>query len=174
MTDVTTIASGRFLSLVSRDGWEFATRANATGVVAVLALTAKDELLLVEQYRPPVGALVIELPAGLVGDEPDSEHEAPIGAAKRELLEETGFEASAIESLGSLASSAGLTDETVEFFKATDALRKSDGGGIGSEQITVHVISRTNAHDWLYKKMKEGTQVDAKVLAGLALLQAQR
>ncbi|MEL6797861.1 MAG: DNA mismatch repair protein MutT, partial [Planctomycetota bacterium] len=66
----TPMATGRFLSLVSRNGWEFATRVNARGVVAVVATTEANELVLVEQFRPPVGRSVIEIPAGLVGDDP--------------------------------------------------------------------------------------------------------
>ena len=62
------LARGRFLSLKKRNGWEFVERTNAREIVAVIAVTPEKELVLVEQYRPPVESRVIELPAGLVGD----------------------------------------------------------------------------------------------------------
>ena len=62
---------GRYLSLLERDGWEFASRCNASGVVVLIAITDAGELLLIEQYRKPVQAPVVELPAGLVGDAAD-------------------------------------------------------------------------------------------------------
>ncbi|MEL7484364.1 MAG: hypothetical protein AAFN41_08410, partial [Planctomycetota bacterium] len=83
MIESSTIGEGRFLRLVSRGGWEFATRVNATGVVAVIAVTERDELILVEQHRPPIGASVIELPAGLVGDGPSDRDEHGMDAAER-------------------------------------------------------------------------------------------
>ena len=81
-----TIASGRFLRFVQRDGWEFVTRSNASGVVAIIALTDDDELILIEQHRPPLGRTVIEIPAGLVGDDAEKTGEADLEAARREFL----------------------------------------------------------------------------------------
>ena len=172
MADLVTIATGRFLSLVSRDGWEFATRSNATGVVAILAVTPQKEVVLVEQHRPPIGGPVIEIPAGLVGDRPDERGESAEAAARRELLEETGFLAPELIPAGSFASSAGLTDETVEFFVARDAERMNHGGGVDGEQITVHLVPASQMHDWLTEKTRSGIRVDARVLAGLSLLKA--
>lgn len=63
--DTKTHDAGRFLNLVSKDGWEYATRTGSTGVVAI---TADDHVLLIEQFRPPVDRFVIEIPAGLAGD----------------------------------------------------------------------------------------------------------
>ena len=63
MAEITTLCSGRFLSLASIGGWEFATRTNTSAVVAIIALTPDDEMILVEQFRPPVGGPVIEVPA---------------------------------------------------------------------------------------------------------------
>lgn len=171
MNDPTTLAEGRFLSLVSRDGWEFATRTNSTGVVAVVAVTDHDEIVLVEQHRPPVGGPVIEIPAGLVGDEPLSQSEAASDAAQRELLEETGFAATVLKHAGRFVSSAGLTDEAVDFYLARDAQRQSGGGGVGNERISVHTLPLPEVHAWLTHRMELGTHVDSKVLTGLMLLQ---
>ena len=82
---------GRFLRMVARGHWEFVERANSTGVVAVLAVTPDDKILLVEQFRPPVEASVIEIPAGLAGDIAGEEDEDFSRAAVRELAEESGY-----------------------------------------------------------------------------------
>ena len=87
MKQDTTHFTGRFLSLLERDGWEFASRSNASGVVVLIAVTDMDEIVLVEQFRTPVGSRVIELPAGLVGDVDDT-METTLVAAARELEEE--------------------------------------------------------------------------------------
>ncbi len=80
--EVKVLAKGRHLQLVSRDGWEFAERPNVTGIVIIVAVTPEDNVILVEQNRPPVGGRVIELPAGLAGDVAGSEAEALRGSRK--------------------------------------------------------------------------------------------
>src|SRR5580704_13589060 len=88
-----TLFEGKHIRMVARGDWEYAERKNVTGIVAIIAVTAEGKLLLVEQYRPPLGKTVIELPAGLAGDIAGQEGEAMVTAARRELLEETGYEA---------------------------------------------------------------------------------
>ena len=83
------LCAGKHLKLLADGHWEFAERTRATGGVVILAFTERDELLLVEQFRPPVGKRVISLPAGLTGDG-DSAEEAAVSAS-RELEEETGL-----------------------------------------------------------------------------------
>ncbi len=70
--------------------------------VTVLAATAEGSLLLVRQYRPAVGRETLELPSGHVED-----GELPEAAARRELAEETGYEAEKLELLGTLAPDPG-------------------------------------------------------------------
>ena len=84
------LAEGRHLRLVSRGRWEYVERPKVTGIVIIVAVTRENNVVLVEQNRPPVGGRVIELPAGLAGDIAGSESEAMEEAARRELLEETG------------------------------------------------------------------------------------
>ena len=64
--EATTIAETKHLRLVERDGWSYVERVNASGVVCIVACTDEGKIVLVEQYRPPVGRNVIELPAGLI------------------------------------------------------------------------------------------------------------
>ena len=107
------LAEGRYLRLVTSDGWNYAERTRATGAVVVVAVTDEGRLLLTEQYRIPVAARVIELPAGIVGDEPGRESESFESAARRELLEETGYETGALTELTHGPPSAGFSSEMV-------------------------------------------------------------
>ena len=162
-----TLHTGKFLALVKEGHWEYADRTNATGAAIIVAVTAEQKLLLVEQYRIPVHARTIELPAGIIGDEPGSNDEAHAEAALRELVEETGYEAGHIEALTHGPSSGGLTSETVTLFLATKLRRVGSGGGVAHEDITVHEVLLTDAHTWLHEKAKSGVLVDPKVYAGL-------
>src|SRR5688572_30282083 len=109
-----TLYKGKYLALVKEGHWEYADRVGATGAAIILAVTPEEKILVVEQYRVPVHARTIELPAGITGDEGENESDAD--AARRELLEETGFEASKIEPLMTGPASSGLTSETVTLF----------------------------------------------------------
>lgn len=167
MSEILELAAGRFLRLVRRGTWEYAERRRASGVVAVLATTADDELVLTEQYRPPVASRVIDLPAGLAGDIAGQEQEALATAAQRELEEETGFTAENFEHVGRLPSSPGLTSEIVDLFTARRLTRTGAGSGVDGEQIVVHLVSRTEIAGWLKARVKDGCLVDTKVYAGL-------
>lgn len=158
--------AGRFLKLVERNGWEFATRVHPT-VVVLIAWTDDEELLLVEQYREPVGARCIELPAGLVGDRPGEADEAARDAAARELEEETGYRAGSITELMRCPTSAGMTDELAVFYRAEALQRVSDGGGDASESITVHRVPAARVHGWLLERIRAGQPVDPKIYFAL-------
>ena len=166
----TTLFAGKFLALIKEGHWEYAERTNATGAAIILAVTDDQKLLLVEQYRIPVHRRTIELPAGIIGDEPGSSDEAHADAARRELLEETGFEAGQIEALTHGPASSGLTSETVTLFLATKLRRVSAGGGVAHEDITVHEVPQAEVHAWLEARVKAGLLVDPKVYAGLYFL----
>lgn len=160
---------GRFLSAVTDDRWEYAERKGGTTAVVIVALDGDDEdrdVLLIEQYRVPVGARVLELPAGLVSDEGE---ETPVAAAARELEEETGYRAARIEELGEFFSSPGMTSERFTFVRATGLTRVGDGGGIEGEDITVHRVKLADVPAFVAAKRREGIAVDAKV-AVLGLL----
>src|SRR5688500_14489571 len=117
------VAAGKYIELVRQGGWEFARRKGISGIVGIIAVTDDRKLLLVEQFRPPVGAQVIELPAGLAGDAVGHEKEDLADAARRELLEETGYEARRMERVAAGAASAGMTDEIITLFRATGLTR---------------------------------------------------
>ncbi|MEW4526958.1 NUDIX hydrolase [Maioricimonas sp. JC845] len=163
----TILAEGKFLRLVNDNGWEYAERANSSGVVAVIATTDAGQLVLTEQYRPAVCQNVIDLPAGLAGDIAGEEDEALSRAAWRELVEETGFEADGMTELFTGPPSAGMSSEQVTFFRAGRLTRVHDGGGDHSEDITVHLVPVETAREWLIERAGPDRSIDPKVFAGL-------
>ena len=169
MEDTRTLSEGNYLGLYERDGWEFADRPNTTGVVGILPLTSNAEVVLVEQFRKPVNALVIEIPAGLVGDEKEHRDESLADSARRELLEETGFLAGSMELLLSTPTSAGMTPEITHLFIATDLHRKSAGGGVAGEDIRVHEVPLQHLREWLRQRESQGMLIDSKIHATLWL-----
>lgn len=170
MSKTETLHQGRFLRLKSRNGWEYCERVNVSGVVVVIALSDAQEIILIEQYRPPVQQTVIEWPAGLVGDEAQARDESIELAAIRELEEETGFRAGSIERLCRGPSSAGMASEVLHFVRAHDLRQTGLGGGVDNESIKVHLIPLIQARQWLEEKQDSGTLIDPKVYAGLYFL----
>ena len=166
-TTRTTLYTGKFLALVKDGHWEFADRVNATGAAIIIAVTTEQKVLLVEQYWTPVHARTIELPAGIIGDEPGSTNESIAEAARRELLEETGYTAEHIEAVTTGPSCSGITSERLTLFRALGLRRVGKGGGVANENIEVHEIPRTAIVDWLATKAKTGVLIDPKVYAGL-------
>ena len=157
---------GRYLGLKEKDGWEYAYRTNASGVVVLVPVTDAGELVLVEQYRIPVQNRVLELPAGLVGDTGDPEEDLKT-AANRELLEETGYTASSLEELLTGPSTSGMSDEIITIYFASGLRRVGPGGGDGNEDITVHHLPAENSLEWLKAQEARGILLDPKIYAGL-------
>lgn len=158
---------GKYLALYNDNGWEYVSRVNATGVAVLVPVTPESEIVLVEQHRVPTGCAVIELPAGLVGDDDGGEDELAITAAARELEEETGYRAEAIEKIMAGPPSPGAISESPVFYFASGLQKVSEGGGVEGENITVHVVPLSDVDQWLSDKMAAGLLVDPKVYAGL-------
>jgi ADP-ribose pyrophosphatase len=165
--DKRTIWQGDYLRLVVRGTWEYVERTNITGIVAMVAVTDDRKLVLVEQYRIPVGRNVIGLPAGLVGDVPSQADEPLEAAVRRELLEETGYQADHVERLFDGAPSAGLSNETLTFFLATGLTKVAAGGGDETEDITIHEVPLDGVVEWLFARQRAGATIDAKIFSPL-------
>lgn len=162
--------SARFLNHIQEGHWEYVTRNHATGAALILAVTPQNRLLLVEQYRIPVHARTLELPAGIIGDEPGHGGESHAEAARRELLEETGYAADRVQALTTGPACSGITSERVTLFHATGLRRQGQGGGVGSEAITVHEVPLPEIRSWLEARALTGVLIDPKVYAGLFFL----
>ena len=166
MSDPETMWEGRFIKAVKQGKWEYASRNRGIEAAVILAITPADEVILVEQYRVPIGRACLELPAGLIGDETAGE---PIAdAANRELEEETGYRAGRIESLGAFHSSPGMVSEGFTLVRAHDLTKVGDGGGDGDENITVHLVPRADVAAFVAAKRHEGLAIDVKLLLLLA------
>ena len=157
---------GRYLGLTEHRSWEYTTRVNARAVAVLIPLTEKNELVLVEQFRIPVDSKVVELPAGLVGDQDDPD-EPMETAAQRELEEETGYTAGRMETLLTCPSSSGMSDEQVTFMLARQLRRTGPGGGDDSEDIAVFEVPLDDVDEWLAARLAGGSQVDPKIYSAL-------
>ena len=152
---------GRFITTKTRGKWEYVSRSR--GISAAVILAVHDgAVVLVEQFRVPLGRTCIELPAGLIGD--DSSDEAPELAAARELEEETGFRAGRIENLGQFYSSPGMVSESFHLMRAHDLQRVHQGGGVEDENICVHVVPLADLERFVADKRAQGCGIDVKLL----------
>jgi len=157
--------------------WEYVTRTNSAEGVTIVAVTERQEIVLVKQHRIPIGAQVIELPAGLVGEKDHGEE--PKEAVVKGLHQETGYLVKP-ENICLLAKGpalAGLTNEVNGLYLATDATRVDSGGGVKAEgeSIETLVLPLDKVTDELQRLEREGNIVDLKVYAGLHFLtNAQR
>ena len=152
---------GKFLTTCKRGRWEYVTRPRGVRAAVILAVE-NGHVLLVEQYRVPLGRSCLELPAGLIGDE--TEGEAPLAAAARELEEETGYRAERLEDCGEFYSSPGLLGESFTMVRAHDLTRISEGGGTEGENITVHRVALADLPSFIVAKRNQGCGIDVRML----------
>ena len=164
-----TVYEGRYQRMVVRGTWEYSERTHPGGLAAiVIAVTPEDKVLFVEQFRIPLQARTIEMPAGLVGDVDSGESIEQ--SAIRELEEETGWTAEHAQVLMIGPTSSGASSEKIAFVRASGLRKVGTGGGDPSEDITVHEVPRSGAAAWLAGKLGQGYELDAKLWAGLWMI----
>lgn len=133
------------------------------GAVAILGIVDAD-VLLVRQFRTPVGRMLLEIPAGTLDRLPDGSVEAPDIAAPRELAEETGYRAATWRLLGRFFTAPGFATEEMHLYLATDLEAIQGYAGPGTDEL-LHLervpIPRA------VEMAETGLIDDAKSLAGL-------
>lgn len=154
---------GRFLEMRTRGRWEYVGRTRNIRAAVILAV-ADGDVILVEQFRIPLGRRTIELPAGLIGDEAGGEHEDALTAAMRELEEETGYRAATMEAVGEFFSSPGMVTESFTLFRASGLQQVSAGGGVDGENITVHRVALAGLERFIADRRAEGFGIDTRML----------
>ena len=159
--------AGKFITARRQGKWEYVSRARGIRAAVILAIEpgAEPHILLVEQYRVPLGRPCLELPAGLVGDETAGENASV--AAIRELEEETGYRARHMRDCGEFYSSPGLVSESFTLFRAEELTRTGAGGGHEGENITVHRAPLDDIHGFIAARRAEGLAIDVKLLIAL-------
>jgi ADP-ribose pyrophosphatase len=152
---------GKFITAKTRGKWEYVSRARGIKAAVILAID-DGHVLLVEQFRVPLGKTCLELPAGLIGD--DAAGESIERAAARELEEECGYRPNRIEIIGDFYSSPGMVSESFYFVKAHGLTKVSNGGGVDGENITVHRVALDRLSDFITEKRAQGCAMDVKLL----------
>jgi ADP-ribose pyrophosphatase len=153
--------AGKYVRVLKRGKWEFASRTNNINAVVILA-EYDGKVILIDQPRVPPDCRCIELPAGLVGDE-DTNATVETTAVK-ELEEETGFTAERVERLGDFYASPGMLSESFTLVRAHGVRRIGEGGGDENEDINVHLVERSEIANFIEQKRAGGFGVDVKLL----------
>lgn len=161
---VETVWEGRYIVARKKGRWEYVGRPGNMRAAVILAVDTDGNVILVEQYRVPLGKRCIELPAGLIGDDDGREGEHPTEAAARELEEETGYRADRLEEIGEFYSSPGMVSESFTLLKAHGLTRLSAGGGTESEDITVHHVPLSGVAGWIEEQRAAGKAIDVRIL----------
>ena len=159
---------GRFITAKTRGRWEYVSRARGIRAAVILAIDETDHVILVEQFRIPLGRSCIELPAGLVGDDDSLEGEDTAAAGARELEEETGYRAARMEIVGEFYSSPGMVSESYTLLRAHGLTRVGAGGGTDGENITVHRVPRSEIGQAIARWRAAGYGIDTRLLLLLA------
>jgi ADP-ribose pyrophosphatase len=156
-----TVWEGKYINVSQQGTWEYVSRTSGVTAAVILAID-EGHVILIEQYRVPIGARCVELPAGLVGDETAGEEiEA---AAIRELEEETGYRAERMVDLGRFHSSPGMSSEAFTLLRAEGLTKVGEGGGVAHEDIEVHRVALEAVPAFLKARRAEGACADAKLL----------
>ncbi len=162
-----TVFKGRLLQ-VKRDSVRLPNGSHATrehivhpGAVMILPVLPSGDLVMERQYRYPLGRDVIEFPAGKIDP-----GEAPLATAKRELREETGFEAAHWEFMRSIHVAIAYSNERIDLFLAEGLTHH--GASLDAEEfLEVLHVPVAQALAWL----ADGTITDVKTIIGLMMLE---
>lgn len=167
VTDSETLYRGRILALrsdrVVMPGGRTAVRevVEHLGAVAILPLDDDGSVVMVDQYRHPVGRRLRELPAGLL----DADGEDPVATARRELVEEVGYTAREWAVLVDVVPSPGFSDESVRVFLARGLTEVGRPEGEDDEEADLDVV-RIPLTDAVRQALV-GEIVNAATVAGL-------
>lgn len=162
--------AGRYITAKKQGRWEYVARSRGMRAAAILPIDEAADgrhVILVEQYRVPLGRMSLELPAGLIGDDDSAPDESPLTAAIRELEEETGYRAATMRDLGDYYSSPGVVSESFTLFLATGLTQVHDGGGTEDEEIIVRRLPLATLPAYVAQRRSEGTAIDCKLLVAL-------
>lgn len=161
------VFEGEYLKVFKRNNWEYVERKKATGIAGIIAITDDLKLVLIEQYREPVQKICIEIPAGLVGDKGP---ETILEGAHRELLEETGYNASKMRLLGDFPVSPGSATEVLSLILASDLKKTNHKIGDETENIKVIEIPILSNLNVVMSLSQNGQRyIDCKVFAAIYL-----
>lgn len=122
------------------------TKYHASDVVIIVPFLGRQKLLMIRQFRYPVGKVLLEFPAGHVDSGED-----PLVTAKRELEEETGYGAKKVEYVYSYHPSVGRTRQSVHVFRATGLARISATRHDSGEQISMETVTTTKLRQLIAK-----------------------
>jgi ADP-ribose pyrophosphatase len=155
---------GKYIVTKKRGRWEYVGRARGIHAAVILAVDTEDHVILVEQFRVPLGRSCIELPAGLVGDLDDAAGEDAAVAGARELEEETGYKAARMEVIGEFHSSPGMVSESFTLLRACEIEKIGEGGGVDNENIAVHRVPLAGIEQAIAGWRAQGHAIDVKLL----------
>lgn len=130
------------------------------GAVAIVPFVDEGHLILIEQFRTPANQVLWELPAGSI-----EKGELPIECAKRELIEEIGYEAGRLEEIACFFLAPGYSTEIMHLFKGYELTKKCQQLE-DDERIAPHIFSIDEAVSLL----KSGKILDAKTIIGLSMV----
>lgn len=146
--------------------WEVVERKNTHGrIVVIAAVTPERELILQKSFRVPFQNYVIELPAGLMDKEGESEEDT----ARRELLEETGYAVDDMKLLVSGSFNAGLTTSVIALYQGTNARMVQAQALDDAEDIEVIKVPVTEV--LAFMQTQKEYIVDIKITSALPFLE---
>jgi 8-oxo-dGTP pyrophosphatase MutT (NUDIX family) len=140
------------------------------GAVAILALDPADNVVMVRQYRHPVGHLLLELPAGLL----DVDGESALTGARRELFEEAALTAGHWQVLLDLYPSSGMSDEAIRVYLARDLADIDEQERFSPEHEEISMTVERYPLDELVRMALHGELFNATAVAGVLAAWAAR